>query len=61
MKKDKRLFYCPFCGNRSVRFVVGIGVTENQYMITCDYCTATVSFEDGTDKGTCAERWNKRV
>lgn len=52
---------CPFCGNKHVRIVIGMNVGEKHHMVTCDRCTATVSFEEATNYLMCESYWNKRV
>ena len=61
MRGENRLRPCPFCGNKSIRVVTGIKVTEKHHMVVCDKCSAIVCFEEATKNLACEKYWNKRI
>ncbi len=51
---------CPFCRNKEIRTIVGIGTGERHNMVVCDVCGATVSFEGKPQYLATAKAWNSR-
>lgn len=51
---------CPFCNNKGVRTVVGVGTGTKHNMVVCDLCGVTVSFEDSPQYLQMVKAWNRR-
>lgn len=54
------LLPCPFCHNKGVRTLVGVGTGGKHNMVVCDTCSATVSFEDEPQFFAMVRAWNRR-
>lgn len=60
-KKNKgSLKPCPFCNNKDVRTIVGVGAGMKHNMVVCDLCGVTVSFQDSPQYLQTIKAWNRR-
>lgn len=63
MSREKNrygLLPCPFCNNKEVRTLVGVGTGAKHNMVVCDKCSAIVSFEDEPQYLAMVRAWNRR-
>ena len=59
-KNRNGLLPCPFCNNKEVRTLVGVGTGAKHNMVVCDKCSAIVSFEDEPQYLAMVRAWNRR-